>query len=50
MDTVRRLLAAALIAMLSLFAVSCGDGGDEEETIEQQGGEDNGDDDNGDDD
>ena len=48
MDTVRRLLAAALVAMLSLFAVACGDGeeGGDDEAIEQE--EDNGDD-NGDD-
>lgn len=50
MELVRRLLAAMLISLLSVFAVGCGDddGGDDDgDAIEQ---EDGGEDDDGDDD
>lgn len=47
MDTLRRFLAALLIAILSLFTVACGgddgDGGDDDAQVEEDDG-DNGDD------
>jgi hypothetical protein len=43
MDVVRRLLAAGLIAILSLFAVACnGDDGDGGDDVEQDVGGDEG--------